>query len=157
MKIARLLLAASACSLFMYFAGDVRADDSFERKHAKLPSRTVYATGTRLGAPSPRRALKWPAFLRVGAGRSPAMFSRFAVPPQRIAPPCTARCKDPRALNEALARMSGALTGVAAAAVAAGLVVIVARPAKLDRGAAKAELRLRLSGESAIAGVRWKF
>jgi hypothetical protein len=56
-----------------------------------------------------------------------------------------------------MARASGVLAAVAAASVAAGVVVIVARSPKSDRSGRTPELRLRVSAERTIAGVGWRF
>lgn len=158
MKTVPLWLAAGACSLLFFSTADLRADPGAraQRRGVRIPQKNEGSTAR--PAPVSRQSPRLPSFLNLGpGGRNSAGFSRFATAPQRVASACVSRCSDPRAPDRGMARASGVLAAMAAASVAAGVVVIVARNVKSERSGRTPELRLRVSGERAIAGVRWRF
>jgi len=161
MKTTQLWLVASACSLLLLSVKeDARAEramTAYRRGTAALQKeRHVAEAPARSG---PRGVLRLPRFLVVGAeGRGNGSgFARFAAAPKRAVSVCRERCTDPRAPDRTMARTSRALVAAAAASVAAGVVVVLARPTKPERGLSVPMLKLRLSAERAIASAGWRF
>jgi hypothetical protein len=159
MNTVRLWLAASACSLVVVSSAKLRAEGAAatERKSASITPNGHKSRLERGAMRSPSRTL--PAILQVASPSrgSSTPFTRFALAPQRTRSPCVERCREPRVPDRALARTSGILASVAAASVAAGVVVVLSRPARRGRDGRVPELKLRLSGARAIASAGWRF
>lgn len=114
--------------------------------------------------PAPRRppSFRLPAFIAFGVGglgASGALATGLMASGRYNDPAnCASQCDEGRAASSrTLAITSAVLTGVAAAGIGVGVVLLLANPAHSERNRLVPALRLKLSAEKAAAGAVWKF
>jgi hypothetical protein len=107
--------------------------------------------------PAPRSGgIRLPRFIALPGSALPPVSVKHAALGAGLTE-CVTHCVERRSSDPGMSRASVVLAGLASAGLATGVVLALAAPVRSESAHLLPAFRLRVSGQRALASVRWRF